>query len=208
MNTAMSTVSAASPLAHLLIVDDDRVVLSTMASGLQSAGYRVSTAESVDEAQASLLSGDRPDLVILDVQMPDGGGLILAQRLRHLERIPFVMLSAFSDADTVEQANALGALGYLVKPLDLHQITPAIAAALQRAGDIRKLENSELHLQNALNMERDVNVAVGITMMQYRLSRSAAFEMLRNTSRARRRKLADIAREVVDAAQRMHGSQP
>ena len=189
---------------HLLVVDDDRLVLSTLASGLRHAGYRISTAESVEDAEAFLAEGTLPDLVILDVQMPQSDGLTLAERLREFDHIPFIMFSAFSEAQMVDKATAMGALGYLVKPLDIHQMLPSIQAALARAGEMRSLKVTGIQLQNALTAERDISVAVGITMMQYRLGRSEAFSLLRDASRSQRRKLADLARGVVDSVQVLH----
>ena len=185
---------------QLLIVDDDRLVLAMMARGLLLAGYGVTTAESAEEAESWLASGARPDLAILDVRMPGQGGLYLAQRLRELDHIPFMMLSAYSDAKTVEQATLCGALGYGVKPLDIAQLIPLIEAALARANELQALRSTREQLQAALNSERDINLAVGITMMQHRLKRSDAFEMLRTTARSHRSKLANLAAEVIQAA--------
>lgn len=182
---------------HLLLVDDDRLILATLANGLRDAGYEVTTAESVDDAEALLTSSLRPDLAIIDVRMPGRDGLELAERLRSLDHIPFLMLSAYSDALTVERASGFGALGYLVKPLDVVQIRPAVEAALQRARELDELRQARAQLQKALDGDRDINVATGITMMQYRLARPAAFELLRSSSRSQRRKLADLAREVI-----------
>ena len=175
--------------AHLLLVDDDRLILTTLAGGLRASGYRVSTAESVDDAQALLTSGVRPDLAVLDMHMPGRDGLELAQRLRDLEHLPFLVLSAYSDPATVERATQLGALSYMVKPLAISQIRPTIEAALRRAQELDALRQAQLQLQEALNGDRDINVATGITMMQYRLPRAAAFELLRSASRSQRRKL-------------------
>lgn len=102
----------------ILLVDDDRLVLSTLSMGVARAGYRVVTAESADDAEAFLASGERPDLAILDVRMPGTSGLALAERLRSLDHIPFMLLTAYSDPETVERATASGALAYLVKPVD------------------------------------------------------------------------------------------
>jgi response regulator NasT len=71
-----------APDRQLLVVDDDRLVLALMASGLTDAGYGVTTAESVEDAEAWLAGGARPDLAILDVRMPGQGGLALAQSAR------------------------------------------------------------------------------------------------------------------------------
>lgn len=190
--------------AHLLLVDDDRLILTTLAGGLRASGYRVSTAESVDDAQALLTSGVRPDLAVLDMHMPGRDGLELAQRLRDLEHLPFLVLSAYSDPATVERATQLGALSYMVKPLAISQIRPTIEAALRRAQELDALRQAQLQLQEALNGDRDINVATGITMMQYRLQRSAAFELLRCAARAQRRKLAHVAADIIQSSEALH----
>ncbi len=176
---------------HLLLVDDDRLILATLSSGLQDMGYQVSTAESVDDAEALLTSGLRPDLAIVDVRMPGRDGLDLAERLRDLDHIPFLMLSAFSDDQNVERASGFGALGYLVKPMDVVQIRPTIEAALQRAQEIGQLRQSRAQLQEALDGDRSINVATGITMMQYRLAPRSG---IRAAARGRPRAAAQAGR--------------
>lgn len=202
----MNTPPSESGSPHLLLVEDDRLILSSLASGLRRAGYQVTTADSQEDAEAFLAGGVRPDLVILDVHMPRGDGLQLAQRLREFEQIPFIMLSAYSDAPTVDKATAQGALGYLVKPLDVHQLVPSIEAALVRANELRSLKTTGDQLQNALNTERAVSVAVGITMVQYRLGRDAAFKLLRDASRSQRRKLVDVASDLIRSIETLHGT--
>lgn len=195
----MTTNKAPASGKQLLVVDDDRLVLSMLSSGLTHAGYGVTTAESAEDAEAWLASGERPDLAILDVRMQGRGGLYLAQRLHALDHIPFMMLSAYSDANTVEQATRHGALGYAVKPLDIPQLVPAIEAALARANDLQGLRETRQQLQLALDAERNISVATGIVMMEHRLKRGDAFILLRDTARKQRRKLAEVADEVVKA---------
>jgi len=199
------SVNQSTPSSHLLLVDDDRLILATLASGLRHAGYQVSTAESADDAEAFLANGARPDLAILDVQMPGTDGLTLAQRLRDFEHLPFVMLSAYSDAPSVEKATQSGAQAYMVKPIDVAQMVPTIAAALLRAQEIHALHTLAEQLRSALDVEREISVAVGITMVQYRLGRQAAFDMLRAAARTQRRKLAEVAKGVVQAHAGLHG---
>jgi response regulator NasT len=188
----------------LLLVDDDRLVLVMLARGLSDLGYKIRMAESSDEAEASLMGGERPDLAIIDINMPGKNGLYLAERLRSLDRIPFIFLSAYSDPAFVQQAAEYGALGYLIKPIDSLQIAPTIEAALARAEELKRLRNSAHSLQTALDNERLISVATGITMMQYQVGRPAAFELLRNSARSQRRKLAEVAAEVVAAAETLN----
>jgi AmiR/NasT family two-component response regulator len=192
------TLTHASPSPRqLLVVDDDRLVLAMVANGLTEAGYEVTTAESAEDAETWLASGKRPDLAILDVRMPGQGGLQLAQRLRDLDHIPFMMLSAYNDPDMVEQATLCGALGYAIKPMNIAQLVPAIETALARANEIHDLRVTRHNLQSALDSERDISIAIGITMVQHRLKRNDAFEMLRKTARNRRCKLAALALEII-----------
>ena len=184
---------------RLLVVDDDRLVLAILGDGLASAGYEVSSAESAEDAEAWLASGQRPDLAILDVRMQGRDGLHLARRLHELDHIPFMMLSAYSDAQTVDQATRSGALGYAVKPVDIVQLVPAIEAAMARADELQDLRQTRQQLQQALDVERNISVAIGILMMDGRVRRNDAFALLRDTARNRRCKLAELAAEVVAA---------
>lgn len=183
----------------LLLVDDDRLILATLSSGLMAAGYVVAEAESVDEAEELLAGGLRPDLVLLDVRMPGRDGLELARRLAEFDRIPFLLLTAFGDREFVEQANEVGALAYLVKPIDVPQLIPAVEAAIARAGEISELRETHRQLRQALDGDRQISVATGIVMVQHRLGRKEAFEMLRRSARSQRKKLAVVADEVVAA---------
>lgn len=182
---------------RLLLVDDDRLVLATLSGGLLDAGYEISTAESAEEAEMLLASGLRPDLAIVDIRMSGQDGIYLARRLRELDHIPFMMLSAYSEQRLIDQASRHGALGYLVKPLDTPQLLPAIEAALSRANELQSLGETRSQLQAALDSERDISVAIGITMMRYRLQRQDAFELLRKTARSERRKLSELATEII-----------
>lgn len=193
--------ATAPPKARLLLVDDDRLVLSTLADGLLKAGYGVKTAESAEEAEMLLASGEDPDLAILDIRMSGQDGLFLARRLQELDHIPFMMFSAYSDQAMINQASQFGALGYMVKPLDIPQLIPGIEAALSRANELQSLRESRQQLQAALNAERDISVAIGITMVQDRLGRHAAFELLRKTARSQRRKLGELATEIIQASE-------
>ena len=197
--------TTSTPGQHLLLVDDDRLVLTTMAHALTAAGYQVSSAESAEDAENWLAAGgQRPELVILDVQMPVQDGLTLARRLRELDHIPFMMLSAYGDTSIVEQATRHGALGYALKPISPAQLIPAIEVALARANELEALRSTRLQLQTALDNERDINVAVGIAMVQHRLTRQAASDLLRQGARSQRCKLVELARRFITAAETMN----
>ncbi|MEY2690135.1 MAG: hypothetical protein RL375_4335 [Pseudomonadota bacterium] len=121
---------------RLLVVDDDRLVLATLVQGLEDAGYEVIDADNGDDA-ILLARQHRPDLALLDIRMDGMSGFDVAAYLRDHLHIPFIFLSAFSDAATLAKIHALGALASLVKPLDLEQIVPAVATAHAQALSLR-----------------------------------------------------------------------
>lgn len=185
----------------ILLVDDDRLILSTMTTGLTRSGYQVSSAESVDEAEAWLSKGNLPDLVIIDVNMPERSGLELPQHLHSLGNIPFILLTARSEREVIILANQLGAMGYLVKPIEIVQLIPAIETAMSRAGDIKNLKTTQDQLQTALDADRSVSIAVGIVMDKYQINYDDAFSKMRNTARSRQIKLIDMAYSIINAPQ-------
>ena len=190
--------------AHILIVDDDRLVLATLGQGLRDAGYRVTEA-SDGKSALDLVSRNAPDLALLDVRMPGMSGVELAERLAAEYQLPFIFLSAYGDADIIERAKQLGALGYLVKPLDVPQIIPSLEAALARAAQIRSLKDTGEQLSHALETGREINIAVGIVMERQRLTRQAAYELLRSNARSQRRRMQEIAAGLIEALDHVNG---
>ena len=182
--------------ARLLVADDDRLVLCTMCNGLRNAGYEVVAVASGEEC-IQFAESYQPDLVILDMRMPGLSGLDVAEKLRDDYAIPFVFLSAFGDDGTVEAATELGALGYLVKPLDIGQVLPAVKAALRRAEEMHALREKETHLTVALSTNRAINTAIGVVMERLRVDRRAALQVLRERARSNRIKLAAVAESVL-----------
>ena len=190
--------------ASILLVDDDRLILATMATGLMQAGYAVNTTESVDEAEAWLESNPRPDIAIIDINMPERSGLELPARLNQLDHIPFIFLTARSEPEINIQANALGAMAYLVKPIDSQQLIPAIQTALCRAQDFKHMKSQQQQLQTALDGDRSVSIAIGIIMDQYRINYDEANAMLRNSARSKRLKLIDLATSIVNSRENLN----
>jgi len=188
----------------ILLVDDDRLILATMATGLLRAGYEISSVESVDEAEAWLDNNPRPDLVIIDMNMPERSGLELPPRLNQLEYIPFIFLTARSETEFNVQANTLGAMAYLVKPIEIVQLIPAIETALTRSQEFKQMKISQQQLQTALDGDRSISVAIGIIMDQFHISYDDASTLLRNNARSKRLKLIEFASSIVNSREKLN----
>ena len=185
---------------RILVVDDDRLVLATLTHGLAQAGYDIIDADNGDDA-ILLAREQKPELALLDIRMEGKSGFDVAAYLREVLHIPFMFLSAFADEDTVQQVRALGAVAYLVKPLDIGQIVPAVEAAFanlpaRAEGAVRvapatpQAERPSLH---------EVSLAVGVLMHRHSLSRHDALLRLQRVAADEGRTLSDQANRLVEA---------
>lgn len=189
--------------ARLLVADDDSLVLATLTSGLTNLGYFVTGVESGEEV-VQLCESEEYDLALLDMRMPGLSGLEAAQTMRESCNTPVVFLSAFDDEEYVQKAIDAGALGYLVKPVDVHQIVPTIEAALERARDIHHLKVREEHLKMAIDVGKEVNVAIGILMAHAGMNYDMAEKSLRNYARASRERMQVVASKLVAASNNLN----
>ncbi|NRR32545.1 response regulator [Oxalobacteraceae bacterium] len=186
------------PARLILIVDDEQLLLDYLGEVLRHAGHEVVQATSAEQA-LELISQREPDLALLDIHMPGMSGMELAKQLHSSTSVPFMFLSGRGDSDASKQAAAYGAVGFLVKPVDEKQLMPAFEAGLARADEIRQLRRTELNLNAALAAGRETSLAVGLLMCKFQTDRNTAFEVLRDHARSSRRKVNEVADQLLGA---------
>ena len=194
----------------VLLVDDDAVLLEYLSTVLKHAGYDTLEAASAPEALQRIAEreGDIA-LALLDINMPGMSGLDLARRLRDHTQVAFMFLSSVEDADTARQAASHGAVGFVVKPVDAARLLPAFESALARADEIRQLRRTEANLNAALAAGRETSLAVGLLMARFQTDRNTAFEVLRDHARSNRRKVNEVAEQLIAAEEllnSLHGA--
>ncbi|MBK7059082.1 MAG: response regulator [Rubrivivax sp.] len=203
--------SPTTPKARILVLDDDRLVLATVVHGLVQAGYDVIDADNGDDA-ILLAREHRPELALLDIRMEGKTGFDVAEYLRDVCRIPFMFLSAFSDEATAAKVQALGAVAYLVKPLDVGKIVPTVDAALQRlrSGQAAGAEPAAAVGPPAAALALDpVALAVGIVMHRYSLSREGAWQRVQRLAHEQGINALQQAERLVQAVEELaRGSDP
>lgn len=191
---------------RILVVDDDRLVLATVSYGLAQAGYTVIDADNGDDA-ILLAREHKPDLALLDIRMEGMSGFDVAAYLRDQLHIPFMFLSAFADDETVQQVKALGALAYLVKPLDIGQILPTVAAAFGNlparaaAAAAATPARAEAAPAPSVGGAELVAMAVGVLMHRYSLQRDQARQRLQRMAADEQRGLVEQAGRLVEAVE-------
>ncbi|MFT3822255.1 MAG: response regulator [Rubrivivax sp.] len=203
----MSSVSK----GRILVLDDDRLVLATVVHGLAQAGYEVIDADNGDDA-ILLAREHRPELALLDIRMEGKTGFDVAEYLRDVSRIPFIFLSAFSDEATAAKVRSLGAVAYLVKPLDVGKIVPTVDAALARlrsgapapapALAERPLPAAAPPAAAAPPTEL-VAMAVGVVMHRYSLTRERAWQRVQRLAQEQGLSVEQQAERLVLAVEEL-----
>ena len=187
------------------MVDDDRLVLATVVAGLRQAGFEVLEADNGDDA-ILLARNHRPRLAILDMRMQGKSGMDVARYLASNTATGFIFLSAFGDPSIVDESARLGALGYLVKPIDIRQIVPAVNAALAKldASPAPAARAAPAPASGGALPGRDEAIAVGILMERLRLDQARALQALRSQAHAEGRSVESLAASMVEAANRLN----
>jgi len=182
---------------RVVIADDESVICMDLREMLSNLGYLV-VGEAGDGRSAVHLARElRPDLVLMDIKMPDMDGIEAARILTEERIAPVVLLTAFSQRDLVDRAKEAGVVGYLVKPIQEADLTPAIEVALSRFAEFRELEKEVDDLAEQLETRKLVDRAKGILMDTQGLSEAAAFRRIQKMSMNTRKSMKEIAQAII-----------
>ncbi len=182
---------------RVVIADDESIIRMDLREMLTNLGYLV-VGEAGDGRSAVNQARElRPDVVIMDIKMPDMDGIEAAGILTQERIAPVVLLTAFSQRDLVERAKEAGVVGYLVKPFRESDLGPAIDVALARFAEFRALERQVSDLQETLETRKVVDRAKGILMDTQGLSEADAFRKIQKMSMNTRKPMKEIAEAII-----------
>ncbi len=184
---------------RILIAEDNDLVSLTLEEQLKGLGYDVIGIARNGAEAITLANRLKPDLIMMDIRMPEMEGTEAAARIRDLMAVPIIMLTAYADKDTVRKAEAAGALAYLVKPVNENELPPAINIALARFKEIQGLRTQVNELEDSLEARKLIERAKGILMQRLGLNERDAYERLRQRARDKRAKMKDIAQAIIEA---------
>jgi two-component system OmpR family response regulator len=162
--------------ARLLVVDDEPNIRDLLATSLGFAGFSVTTAATGGEAVASALE-DPPDLIVLDVMLPDMDGFTVTHRLReHGQRVPVLFLTARDNTDDKVHGLTVGGDDYVTKPFSLEEVVARIKAVLRRTSpeptdDDALLRVGDVELDEDSHEVRRAGVEVELSPTEFKLLR-------------------------------------
>lgn len=182
---------------RVLIAEDEALIRLDLKEMLEEEGYAV-VAE-VGDGQSAVDSARelRPDLVVLDVQMPVLDGLSAAEQIAAARIAPVIVLTAFSQRELVERARDAGAMAYLVKPFSKADLVPAIEVARARFVEMTALDAEVGDLRDRLETRKVVEQAKGKLMADRGITEAEAFRWIQRTAMNERTSMRALATLVL-----------
>jgi response regulator NasT len=187
-----------SETIRVLIAEDEALIRLDLKEMLEEEGYTV-VAEVGDGQQAVEQALElRPDLVILDIQMPVLDGLSAAGQIASNRIAPVIVLTAFSQRELVERARDAGAMAYLVKPFSKNDLVPAIEVARARFAEMTALDAEVRTLEERLEARKIVEQAKGRLMAQQGITEAEAFRWIQRTAMNQRTSMKALAQSILE----------
>jgi AmiR/NasT family two-component response regulator len=182
---------------RIVIADDESIIRMDLREMLTGLGYLV-VAEAGDGVTAVNVAREvRPELVIMDVKMPELDGIEAARILTEERVAPVLLLTAFSQQELVRRAGEAGVVGYLVKPFGETDLAPAIEIAIARFKEFRTLEREASDLRETLETRKRVERAKGVLMQTQGLSEADAFRKIQKLSMNSRKSMREVADAIL-----------
>jgi response regulator NasT len=184
---------------RIVIADDEPIIRLDLRKTLENMGHQV-IGEAGDGARAVDLARElKPEIVILDIKMPELDGIDAAKVITTEGIAPVLLLTAYSQKDLVDRAKDAGVFAYLVKPFKEADLLPAMEIAISRYEEFVELENEVSDLENKLDTRKAVDRAKGILMDQYGLKEQEAFRRIQVQSMNTRKSMREIAEAIIIA---------
>jgi len=182
---------------RILLAEDEAIERVDLHELLVALGYVVVGEASDGQMAVNLARELKPDITIMDIEMPEMDGIDAARILSAEKICPVLLLTAYSQRDLVERARDAGVMGYLVKPFRESEVTPAIEVALARYDEQQQLDGEVTDLRDKFETRKLIDRAKGILMDSKGLSEAEAFRRIQKMSMNTRRTMKEIAQAIV-----------
>ena len=167
---------------RVLIVDDESLIRMDLRDIIESCGHEV-VAEGTNGVEALVLcKKHKPDIILMDVKMPELDGIEAACQIGFHHEAPVVLLTSYSQQDLIDKARESGVYGYLIKPVREEQLVPTLEMALGRYKSDAQLREKMAELEQSLEDRKIIQKGTGILMELYSISEVEAYNRIRTLS--------------------------
>lgn len=183
----------------VLIAEDEFVIRETLKLYIEELGHQV-IAEASDGAVAvEYALKHKPDLIIMDINMPQLDGIEAIKKINQDTLIPTVIISAYHEDKLIKRANDEGVLYYLLKPVDIHELKIAINISMRNFHEFQNIQEELQDTKKALEARKYIEKAKGILMDHLKISEAEAMKRLQTMSRSKNKKIIVVAKEIINA---------
>ena len=167
---------------RVLIVDDESLIRMDLRDIIESCGHEV-VAEGTNGVEAlALCKKHKPDIILMDVKMPELDGIEAARQIGFHHEAPVVLLTSYSQQDLIDKARDSGVYGYLIKLVREEQLVPTLEMALGRYKSDAQLREKMAELEQSLEDRKIIQKGTGILMELYSISEVEAYNRIRTLS--------------------------
>jgi AmiR/NasT family two-component response regulator len=185
------------PMKNILICDDEPVIRMNLKAMLSELGFDDVLECGDGKSAVEMALASYPDLVILDVSMPEMDGITAACEINKKLKIPMVLLTNAYDAATVKRASESGIAAFLTKPLRKQDLLPAIEIALHHVEQVEELKEKIEDLRETIENRKIIEKAKGVMMEKERLSEAEAYRAMQKIAMDRRKSLRQVADAIL-----------
>lgn len=187
-------------IKRVLIAEDNSKTRLFLKTQLELLGFEVVDAVSNGQAAVDLVDELKPDLVIMDIKMPELDGIDAAKAITAKGPMPIILITGLSSDEMASKAVEAGVFAYLVKPVTKKQLEPAIKLAMARYEEFKSLKVEVDDLKDAIETRKLVERAKGILMKRCNISEDDAFKLLQTHSQKENKKMREIADTIISAS--------
>jgi response regulator NasT len=181
----------------VIVAEDESLIRMDIVETLREHGFDVVAEASDGEQAIKLVNEHKPDLLVMDIKMPNMDGITAAEKLAGT-KTPIVLLTAFSQKELVDRASEAGAMAYVVKPFTPNDLLPAIEIALSRHAQLIALESEISDLNERFETRKLVDRAKGLLNEKMNLTEPEAFRWIQKASMDRRLTMQEVAVTVIE----------
>jgi len=184
---------------RIAVADNDPEMRDFYARVLPRIGHEVVILARTGLELVEQCAAGRPQLLIVDIKMPEMDGLAAAAEICRHGPLPIILVSAFHSPELLEQIEDKPVLGYLVKPIKSAELEAAIAIAVKRFEELESLRRQEEELRRTLEERKVIERAKGLLMQRTGLTEAEAYRSMQRTASRLKQKLIQVARSILTA---------
>ena len=182
---------------RVLIVDDESLIRMDLRDIIESCGHEV-VAEGTNGVEAlALCKKHKPDIILMDVKMPELDGIEAARQIGFHHEAPVVLLTSYSQQDLIDKARDSGVYGYLIKPVREEQLVPTLEMALGRYKSDAQLREKMAELEQSLEDRKIIQKGTGILMELYSISEVEAYNRIRTLSMNKQKSIIETCNLII-----------